>query len=427
MDVPWPGPLVLFPASLGQRFADWGESWGTLDARYDDPEGLVTISGFSNKGTYRLPYTAAWTTEHVTRYADIHRNLGLWYRCDPDLHDLHKSLLIRRLAVHPDAIRQLVKAGWQEPSVDSLTLVVTYSRDDAASHWSAWWVSRDEARPALLSIVEDERDAWDFIKEQWPVDELVDTLVTIVGCGSIGSAAAEALASYGIGQIALVDPDRLMQRNLVRHRAPSKHLGRFKVHAVADTLMDRYPNMRTEHFPLSIIEDADVMRPLFARSDVVLCATDGIASRRTANHLARRANTPIVLACVLEDGAFGEIVRVRPRAGCLLCLRNSLVESGTLDPEPGLDLEYGTGSPHRPMTAAAGDLHFVGQLAAKSVVATVLEAKGRWNQRLAGDWALIGLQPQPDMPPPFDLERAGDVRWLPLPNARPDCPTCTAA
>jgi molybdopterin/thiamine biosynthesis adenylyltransferase len=79
------------------------------------------------------------------------------------------------------------------------------------------------------------------------------------------------------------------------------------------------------------------MRPLFARSDVVLCASDGVTSRRVANHLARRAGVPIVFAAVFEEGAFGEVIRVRPRTGCLLCLRKSLQERDVLDPEPGVD------------------------------------------------------------------------------------------
>jgi molybdopterin/thiamine biosynthesis adenylyltransferase len=173
-----------------------------------------------------------------------------------------------------------------------------------------------------------------------------------------------------------------------------------------------------------VITSADVMRPLFARSHAILCASDGVTSRRVVNHLARRADVSVVFAAVLEDGAFGEVIRIRPRSGCLLCLRTSLEETETFDPEPGLDLGYGTGTRHRPMTASPADLSLVGELAAKAVLATVLEARGRWSQRLPGDWAIVGLQPTPDMPAPLDIDRAGDVRWHPLPRRREDCPTC---
>lgn len=187
------------------------------------------------------------------------------------------------------------------------------------------------------------------------------------------------------------------------------------------------PQLGVAAYPLSVIDDADRMRPLFAQSDVVICASDGVASRRVANPLARRAGVPLVLACVLEDGAFGEVIRVHANTGCLLCHRKSLAEAGTFDPEPRLDLGYGTGTPHLPMTAVPSDLSLVAELAAKCTIATLLEARGRWNQRLPGDYVVVGLQPLPELPKPFHLERAGQMYWSELSQPRKDCATCAPA
>jgi hypothetical protein len=166
------------------------------------------------------------------------------------------------------------------------------------------------------------------------------------------------------------------------------------------------------------------MRPLFAEADIVIVTSDGIDSRRTANHIARRAGTPAIFACVLANGAYGEIVRITPCVGCLLCARAELRERGGIAPEATLDRGYGTGTRHLPMTAVTGDLGLVGQLAAKTAVATLLEPKGFRDQRLPGDHAVIGLRPLPGKPPPFNLEEAGAVAWAPVPPARPRCPTC---
>jgi hypothetical protein len=179
----------------------------------------------------------------------------------------------------------------------------------------------------------------------------------------------------------------------------------------------------TESFPANVVFHADVMRPLFERSDLILGATDGVASRRVVNHLARRAERPLVLAGVLEDGAFGEVLRVHAGTGCLYCLRLEQIETGTMNPEPGLDLGYGTGTAHRPMTAAPHDLAAMGTLAAKVAVSALL-TRHAWNQQLPGDMAIVGLQPVPDMPPPFNISRSGDVKWHQLPQRRADCPTC---
>jgi hypothetical protein len=168
------------------------------------------------------------------------------------------------------------------------------------------------------------------------------------------------------------------------------------------------------------------MRPLFSRTDLVCVATDGIDPRRTANHLARQAGTPTVFACVLEDGAFGEVLRVpSPRVGCLLCARAELEAVAGIAPERTLDRGYGTGTRHLPMTAVGGDLGLVGQMAAKVAVATLLERQGYADQTLPGDHAVMTLKAIPGMAPPFDRTHAGEVSWRHLPAPRPDCPTCS--
>jgi hypothetical protein len=76
------------------------------------------------------------------------------------------------------------------------------------------------------------------------------------------------------------------------------------------------------------------------------------------------------------------------------------------------------------MTAVGGDLALVGEFAAKAAVATLLEAHGYHDQRLPGEHAVLGLRPVPGLSPPFDVTRAGEVRWSPVGPPRPTCPTC---
>jgi molybdopterin/thiamine biosynthesis adenylyltransferase len=249
--------------------------------------------------------------------------------------------------------------------------------------------------------------------------------VTIVGVGSIGSAVADTLARAGIGTLALVDYDRLDQKNLARHILGDRDLGRRKVDALADYFNGRPGSPTIETYPIDVLTETDVLRPLAAASDLVVCAADGVAARRVCNHVSRRARTPLVLVAVIEDGAFGEVIRVRSRTGCLFCLRLDQDERGIVNPEPNIDLGYGTGTTHRPMTAAPPDLTLMANLASKAALSTILE-RGRWNQRLPGDYAVVTLQPKPDYAEPFDVDTAGHVRWLDLPARRDDCPTCSS-
>ncbi len=248
-----------------------------------------------------------------------------------------------------------------------------------------------------------------------------------IGVGSIGATAADALAGYGIGTLSLVDPDRLLSHNLIRHPLTARDLGRNKVAGLADQMRRAWPETTIEPLALDVVVDADRIRPLFEDCDLVLCAADGVTPRRVVSHLARRAQIPAVLACVLEDGELGEVLRLQPwpTIGCLACQRRHLADAGGFDPEPTLDAPYGVGSDHRPMTAVPGDLHLVGRLAAKIAVATLLERAGHHDQILPGDHLMLALRPRTNLPPPANLRRSTDQRWTELGPPTPSCPTCS--
>ena len=419
-------PMVLLPATAARKVQDWASTWGSVDVRGAKSEDLVVVSGISKRQVLRLPTQAPWLNEHYLRYAESFANVGAWYRTKSSVHDIHLWALARGAVIPTATLRETVEDGWRVPTKDRSMLVLCWSKTDDGPVWSAWWVSTERAVPGLLELVED-RSPLEYLGDAWPAEKLAKATAVAVGVGSIGSVVAETIASYAVGRLVLIDPDRLLHRNLVRHRLGIRDLGRFKVSAMADQLRHQFPDMTVEAHPIDVITDADIVRSLLKEADVVIGATDGVAARRVVNHLARRANIPAVLACVLESGALGEIVRVRPGTGCLLCFRARLVEEGSMDPEPDLDPGYGLGTPQLPMTAVAGDLAIVGTHAAKTAVATILERQGDWAQRLPGDVAVLGLRPVPDLPAPFDIECAGDVRWTDIGPSRPDCPTCGTA
>ena len=88
----------------------------------------------------------------------------------------------------------------------------------------------------------------------------------------------------------------------------------------ATACLDRGPETEVEAYPLDVVADADQICPLLAPVNLVVCATDGVAPRRVVSHLARRARLDAILACVLEDGGLGEVLRLRPwkDRGCLV-------------------------------------------------------------------------------------------------------------
>jgi molybdopterin-synthase adenylyltransferase len=419
---------VLLPGAIATGISGSASSWGWIDTRIDHAEDLAVICGFSHGERVKRQVRSAWLDNHYTAQAPVTHYAGVWYRVDAQAHEFGRDARRRSASLPTHVLREHVQGAWAMPPADRPFYAVTiHTDDDGYSSFGSWIIDRTIATFEEVEMIDDGADLFAPLGTGWPREALAQSLVTVIGAGSIGSSAAESLSSYAIRNLALVDPDRLSQHNFARHRAHSNQVGRMKVNAVADMLIARDPELRVERFPHDVIEDADLMRPLFSRSDCILVASDGVASRRVANHLACRAQIPVVFACVLEDGRIGEIIRARPGiTACLLCSREHLALDGAIDPEPSIDRGYGVGHRHRPMTAVGGDLDLVGRIAARAVVSTLLEAAGYLAERLPNDHAVLGLRPALDHPaaPPFDPDRTLQISWSGLGDALRSCPAC---
>ena len=404
----------------------YGGSWGHLNTRFDPGEGLIVVTGYSKgQSSGRSTVQVPWLDDHYSKPVSVSPFSGYWYRADPELHVLGYQAHRRASAVTLDFFRANVK-GFRSPHQTLATFVITVCEVEGQPDFAGWGVTVDGAARFSLDVVDDDPDLFLPLGEAWPREKLASPLVTVIGVGSIGSAACEALSGYAIRNLALVDPDRLKEHNFARHRANPRDIGRYKVNAVANALQERDKRLKVERYPLDVVHDADTMRPLFRRSSSILVCSDGVESRRVANHLACRAGTRVVFACVLEDGAFGEVLQVRPGVtACLFCSREQLVEKGAMDPEPSLDAGYTTGQRHLPMTAVGGDLDFVGKFAARVAVSGILESLGYLKEKLPGDQAVIGLRPPLEKAEaPFDVEHTLMVSWNSLGRPSPDCPSC---
>lgn len=418
-------PLLLLPRDGATRVADW-TSWGLLNLKTDADHSVALVAGVTDKKDTAYPIGAEWSRRHYLHHADTMSSAGVWYHVEPDLHDLHDRYLMRGAVAPIELVRDRVVHGWLVPPTEyAMPMLGVSVEASGPPRWCCWWLTRDRARPGVVEVVAEDHDPTTQLREDgWPVDLLAGQRVVVVGAGSVGGFAADALAGYGVGAIDLVDYDRLRQRNLPRHLATDADLGRHKVDIVAAYLTARWPALRVRALPISVIHHADIVRPLLDEAALVLAAPDGVAARRATNHLSWRAGVPVVFACVLDAGSIGEVLRLRRPTGCLLCHRAALADTGTVDFETTLDRPYGDGARHLPMTAPGGDLRLVGELAAKAVVATLLEQGGLLAHRLPGDHAVIGLQPPADLQPPFDVRYAAEVAWRPAAVPRPGCPTC---
>ena len=188
--------------------------------------------------------------------------------------------------------------------------------------------------------------------EAWGVEgqEFLGKLkVGIVGLGSVGALAAEAMGRMGIQRLVLIDMDRVEQHNLDRLiNAGRWDIGRHKVHVAAEHLerTASSPFHELVALPLSLRESS-AYRAL-ADCDVILACADKPIARDLVNHLAVCHLIPAIDAGVAlrsRDGNLhkGHIVSqvVTPDSRCLRCTNQYTTDQLSLEIEGLLeDPEY---------------------------------------------------------------------------------------
>ena len=173
--------------------------------------------------------------------------------------------------------------------------------------------------------------------------------VGIVGLGSVGALAAEAMGRMGIRQLVLIDMDRVEQHNLDRLvNAGRWDIGRYKVHVAAEHLerTASYPFHELLALPLSL-RASSAYRAL-ADCDVILACADKPIARDLVNHLAVCHLIPAIEAGVALRSRRGGLHKghivsqvVTPDSRCLRCTNQYTTDQLSLELEGLLeDSEY---------------------------------------------------------------------------------------
>ena len=156
--------------------------------------------------------------------------------------------------------------------------------------------------------------------------ELGRRSIGIVGTGGLGWDIATLLAGHGVGRFVLVDPDSVEEHNRPRLRgAATTTVGRPKVAALAEVIHASSPDIAIETFAAPLA-DAAARRSL-AGVDLMISATDNLASRLDADRFARRLLIPLIDVGINVDAHEGQLDRVGgrmcvlwPTGPCLLCM-----------------------------------------------------------------------------------------------------------
>lgn len=411
---------ILVPAAVRRFIEEQNSSSGKFTLRWSDPDHCGMIVAASVGDASPVPFPAK---DHFLQFADSGPT-GQWFSGTAEHTQIWQAAAGRAGALPIEEMRDRLPGALLHigPGRRYYAIVISPSEDGLPA-WTGWTVTSDAVIPVRVDVERDD-EGLPTLGDRWPVDLLRKAHVAVIGVGSIGSATAVAIAEHGVGSLTLIDPDRLEFHNLVRHQLGHADVGRKKAQALAAEIGRRHPTVNVHASTDDVVWQTDTVRAELRDVDIIVGATDGVVPRRTIVHIARRMRKPALLGCVLMDGALGEIMRFRPvqAHGCLECRRRAHPGLFTLD--ASLEMPYGTGSDHLPMTAVGTDLELVGRFLAKATLATILESAGRADQRLAGETAVIGLRPTGNTPAPYDLNRTGEIRWLTADPPQPGCPTC---
>ena len=194
-------------------------------------------------------------------------------------------------------------------------------------------------------------------------DWMQNKCVVISGCGSVGGTMALQLARSGVGRFVLVDSDCVEIHNVCRHCCNLTDIGRYKVDAVADRILQINPNAEIRKFR-SLIQDVcldDYADWLTPRDALFIGTCDNRPGNAYASDLATSVGAPFLSLGFMTRAWGGEIFIVLPERHdvCYRCafheqvdraihtehLRNYMDadDVGIVTVEPGLDvdLEYG--------------------------------------------------------------------------------------
>lgn len=151
--------------------------------------------------------------------------------------------------------------------------------------------------------------------------------VLIVGCGALGTVAANNLARAGIGKISILDRDFVELNNLQRQMLFDENdVGKPKAIAATEKLKLINSSIKIE----PIVKDLNHtnVEEIIKKVDLVLDGTDNILTRMLINDVCVREGIPWIYTGAI--GTSGMTMNILPGAACIRCLYPGVPKPGSL-------------------------------------------------------------------------------------------------
>ena len=126
------------------------------------------------------------------------------------------------------------------------------------------------------------------------MQRLAEARVAVFGIGGVGGYTVEALARSGIGQLDLIDDDKVCITNVNRQLlATLKTVGQYKVDVAKERVADINPKCRVNTFKTFYMPDTEGEFD-FSQYDYIVDAIDTVKGKLALVENAQKAGTPII-------------------------------------------------------------------------------------------------------------------------------------
>jgi molybdopterin/thiamine biosynthesis adenylyltransferase len=227
--------------------------------------------------------------------------------------------------VHVDDTDQLSHSVASAIGIGTSTAVVCAVTGDTVRCFAS---GNGNGQSISMTVLPDKADVFDRVRGIFETAVLAGRSVAVLGLGSGGSLILRELTKCGVSRFLLIDHDRLEVGNICRHECGLSDVGRLKVNAMRDHVLDRNPSADITTLKYHIAGDTqeEFSATLHAfNPDVVVCATDNRASRLIVNRICVLAGIPAIYAGVFRRAYGGQVLRVIPRlTPCYQCFISAL-------------------------------------------------------------------------------------------------------
>ncbi|SFM88916.1 adenylyltransferase and sulfurtransferase [Izhakiella capsodis] len=166
--------------------------------------------------------------------------------------------------------------------------------------------------------------------------------VLVVGLGGLGCAAAQYLASAGIGHLTLLDFDRVSLSNLQRQVLHSEAtIGEAKVNSARQRLAALNPLVTLSAIDARL--DDDQMAELLQHQQLVLDCSDNLGTREQLNRLCYAQRLPLISGAAIRMEGQISVYNWQQEEPCYRCMSRlfgeqllSCAETGVMAPLVGI-------------------------------------------------------------------------------------------